>query len=67
MVVKRFGRLPVAQKTWVRFPVGAQKEEIYFLAAFQCLGVLVHCKQPVQSAKSQVVACVSCNCYTDLK
>ena len=36
-------------------PVGAQKEKIYFLAAFQCFGG--HCKPSVQSAKSLSSSC----------
>ena len=54
-LVKWLAPLPSAQTIRVRFPVGAQKKKIYFLAAFQCFGG--HCKPSVQSAKSLSSSC----------
>ena len=54
LVVRRCAGLQ-AQRSRVRFPVGAWKKEIYFLAAYQCFGG--HFKPSVQSAKSLGSSC----------
>ena len=63
-LVKWLARLPSAQSTRVRFPVGAQKRKFISL-------LLSSASEGTVSRRSSrpraLVACVSCNWYTDLK